>query len=219
LPPDLTRRLVARLSEEDAGSEPGDASGVGLDDLLDVAGAPVPAGLGARVRAGLRSELALDALLDLDSEVVVPPGLSADILRGLSAERRPPVSRLRLVRSAPAYAAAAGFLLAAVAISFWSGAFRGEEAETPKGSTEEVAVLQTDAAPGEALGGPEDSLLAVLDLIENDELWLDTQDGAELAAGELDLHLLLSDSLEMSDELLLTYIEEDLDEIETPSGG
>lgn len=232
LPPDLTRRLVARLSK---------AEEAGLDNLLEYDGVPIPEGLSHRVRAGVRSELDLDRLLDLDAvvdvpagladrvragvrsesglealldlagPVEVPAGLSADVLSGLAVHRERKVGRLRLLRSVPVYAAAAGLLLTALGVSLWNAGLDSGAPDDSIVMTEEVASVDSSE--------PDPSLLAVLDIIENDGLWRDTEDGAEVAPEEADLHLLLSDSLEMSDELLLTFLDEEEIETEIPSGG
>jgi hypothetical protein len=54
---------------------------------------------------------------------------------------------------------------------------------------------------------PDDNLLAMLDVLENDSLWQDTASGAQLA--EEDLELLLADEFEPEVEVLLAYLPED----------
>ena len=218
LPPELRRRLVACLANhndsapvdatavlETVGSGPSTGRALGLDDLLDIAGAPVPEGLGARVREGLRAELALDALLDLDDHVALPATLTADVLRGLAGDRERSLPRLRLLRSVPTYAAAAAVLLAVLGLTWWDGAFDGAPAER---AGEKLASANIESLPAAGSLEPDASLLAVLDIIENDGLWTDTQEGAEIVTDEGDLYLLLSDSIEPGDELLLAYLDE-----------
>lgn len=219
LPPELVRRLVARLERA---NDP-----VALDSLLELASAEAPAGLSDRVLSGVRSEVALDALLDLDPQPVAPAGLAAsiregvrarvegeldrlleldpapvaprelsrDILARLESERTRSAPRLRLVRSLPRYAAAAAVLIAALGATWWVGG-----PLEPARSVEEVARV----APAEE---PEATLLAMLDVLENDSLWEDTASGAELA--QEDLELLLADEFDPEVEVLLAYLSED----------
>jgi len=205
LPPELKRRLVACLthasSEEVAATSLASADR-GLDDLLDAAGAPVPAGLGERVRRGLRAELALDALLEVDTGVEVPSDLGRRVLRGLEAERG---QRARRRFALPTYAAAAAVLLMALGVSLWS--------EPPAEEAQPRAVVVAEAED------PDPSMLAVLDLIEDDRLWRDYEASVEPAEAEGDLHLLLCDSLEPGDELLLSFIDVDDSETVNPAGG
>lgn len=221
LPPDLVRRLVARLDRE---SDP-----AGLDSLLELASAETPAGLSQRVTEGARAEAALDDLLDLDPEPVAPAelarvvrdgvrarvegeldrlleldpapvapaGLARGVLARLEADRRRSVPRLRLVRSLPRYAAAAAVLLAALGATWWVG---GGDDPTP--NSEEVAVV----APSQE---PDATLLAMLDVLEDDSLWQDN-------AG--DLELLLDDEFDSEVEVLLAYVPEDEFGADGPSG-
>jgi hypothetical protein len=231
LPPELTRRLVARLAEarEDVGEE--ELSTAGLDSLLDLSEAQIPAGMSARVLAGLDAERSLDALLaldpepvapsglgarvlaglgrgeeaqldrllDLDGSLTVPEGLSRRVLEGLALDRRRVVPRLRLLRSAPLYAAAAGLVLAALGWTIWSAS---QNDIRPVATHEEVASGGLDQAE------PDPDLLAVLDMLENDSLWNDTVEGAEVADSSEDLPLLLADTLDSGDEILLAFLDD-----------
>lgn len=215
LPPDLTRRLIRRLgtSMESQSS---------LDDLLALDAAEVPVGLAAEVERRVRAEAALDALLDQDGVAVpsglaarvesalaarreqeldqllerdvvsVPEGLAQRVLAALESELAPKQRRhpLRLLRSPLLYAAAAALLLFVTLVD-------------PKGH---------EGGDGGALFPPAESsepdpeLLAALDVLERDELWSDTAAGGSLAAGDADLELLLSESVDIDDELLLAYL-------------
>ena len=230
LPPELTERLVARLAavREDAGDA--QLCAAGLDSLLDLSEAQVPAGMSARVLAGLEAERSLDALLGLDPEPVVPEdlgarvlaglgrgeaaqldrllelagpvpvpeGLSTRVLAGLARDRRRVVPRLRLLRSVPLYAAAAGLVLAALGWTIWSASRTGV---TP--SREELAARGSES-PAE----PDPSMLAVLDGLENDCFWHDTPEGAQVADQGDDLPLLLADTLDSGDEILLAFLDD-----------
>jgi hypothetical protein len=221
LPPDLTRRVIRRL-ESDAGA------GSSLDELLALDSAGVPAGLAGRIERGARSDAALDALLDRDQvavpsglaarlgaalaarqerdldqlleldEVTAPAGLSSRLLVSLEAEHAPPARKhpLRLLRSPLLYAAAAALVLFLTLLGR-DDVERGDQvASLPVGGRAE----------------PDPELLAALDVLERDELWSDTAAGGSLAPGEdADLELLLSESVDIDDELLLAYLaEEDL---------
>lgn len=274
LPPDLTRRLVARLSNSTEAS-----LDFGLDQLLEADGVAIPVGLSSRVRDGLRAEAALDelleldghlevpgglaarvaegarqeaaldellergdhvvvpadlsaqvlagihaeakldALLELDLEVELPVGLSSRVLSALDSQRARSIPRLRLLRTMPRYAAAAGLLLVALGVSLWDGGLVEDPISTTQPGTEEVAVVDVEGAQAPAANEPDPSLLAMLDILENDGLWLDTEDGVEAVIEELDPHLLLSDSLETSDEVLLTFYGENESETDLPSDG
>lgn len=205
LPPDLARRVLLRLREA-----PG-----GLDSLLELAGVEAPAGLAERVTAGLRAERALDALLDLDAvtvpegltervkdgaalerlldldrEPVAPAGLAARVLEGLERERRPApvVRRFRVLRSPLFYAAAAAVLAMVTAVALW----RSRDRTLDPGRDDRVVVDErTEELDSE--------LLANLELLV-DETWIEP--------GE-DLALLLYDELEVEDEVLLAFQEEE----------
>ncbi|MFT7668531.1 MAG: hypothetical protein ACI8X5_001224 [Planctomycetota bacterium] len=218
LPPDLSRRLVARLAkQDDSGQEKygetvgASAGAVGLDELLEIAGAPVPPGLANRIRSGVRKERALDALLALDTHVDTPTALAQNVLSGLAADRRQAVSRLQLLRSKAAFAAAAGFLLAALSLGTWLNG-EGE-------STDSLSIVQTEEVATAPSSEPDASMLAVLDIIENDSLWKDNAGGAELVSEEDDLLLLLSDFYGAPDELLLAFLGENDELPRDPSDG
>ena len=206
LPPDLSRRLVRRLESNPASSldallelddaqvpaglsgrvREGVARERALDALLDLNDANVPSGLAGRVRAGLERERALDALLDRDV-VEVPAGLEGRVLEGLQAELRPR-PRFRLLRSPALLAAAAALVLWVV--------LPGSQEEAPR-PLDEVARL-------DALTVPDPELLEVFEVLERDELW-DDQGG--VAPDPSDLELLLSETVEVEDELLLAFLE------------
>ena len=213
LPPELKRRIVARLSMT--------SQEVELDSLLDLAQARAPEGMSARVIAGARGEAALDRLLDLDPEpevpadlaarvragltrrreeealdlllevdggVATPAGLSDRVLAGLAADRERVVPRLRILRHLPVFAAAAGLVLAALGWTVWGPG--------PGGGTSSEKV----ASRGE-VSEPDPQLLEMLDVLENDHLW------EEAAQGE-DLPTLLADTLDPGDEILLAFLDE-----------
>lgn len=109
LPPDLTRRVLARLRA------PVDE----LDALLDLDRVEVPAELAQRVREGVAlatAEERLDALLDRLPAEAVPPGLAEGVLAALAPERAR--GRMRLVRGGWR-AAAAALVLATGAAAAW----------------------------------------------------------------------------------------------------
>lgn len=240
LPPDLTRRVVRRLEAEVL------SEGFALDSLLEMHGANVPQGLAARVRAGLagdreldrvldkwpdpqvpeglatriteglrvgtqaQGDSALDALLDLNAADPVPTQLSQDILQRLEKDRERQVPRLRLLSRMPRFAAAAALLLGLLSAPMWLG-----EEPAPSGlQHEEVAAVETPKLPDIEEVDP--SLLAMLDMLENDELWADAESSPDLRlAGDDDIHLLLEEEMGASDEMLLAYF---LDE-ESSGGG
>jgi hypothetical protein len=64
---------------------------------------------------------------------------------------------------------------------------------------EEVASIQAPGLP--SLDDVDPSLLAMLDMLENDELWTESESGGE---GD-DIHLLLEEEINVEDETLLAY--------------
>jgi len=224
LPPELVRRLVARLGasegigeldsllELDAAEAPAGLAGrvlhgaraeAALDALLDLDPAPAaPADLAARVRDGVRGRVAaeLDRLLELDPAPVTPRGLAADVLARLEPARERSLPRLRLLRSIPRYAAAAAVLLAALGATYWIGG----SASGP-GETDLVASAE-----------PDPSLLAVLDVLEDDSLWREGESSPLLV--EEDLELLLADEFDPEVEVLLAFLPEEEPERD-PSDG
>jgi hypothetical protein len=139
-------------------------------------------------------ERELDELLELEV-VEVPVGLSGRVLAALESERAPQARKhpLRLLRSPLLYAAAAALVLFALLIS-------PDETER----TDQLASL-----PPGGRAEPDPELLAALDVLERDELWSDTAAGGALAPGDADLELLLSESVDIDDELLLAYLSEE----------
>ena len=103
LPEALTGRVLARLRNEHAPRD--------LDSLLDLDQPEGPDGLTERVL----DELELDRLLARVPEAEVPAGLSARVLAGLDSERRAPVARVIPFRRLAPVAAALVALLAFVA--------------------------------------------------------------------------------------------------------
>ena len=228
LPPELSERIVARLSATRAEAN--------LDNLLDLAEARAPEGMSARVLAAVRGEEALDRLLERDLEPEVPPGLAArvggglaahraqdpldrlleldsepelpaglsrTVLAGLEAERGRVLPRLQLLRHVPLFAAAAGLVLAALGWTVW-----GPGGDTgSKVAPEEVASHGT-SSPSVVDEEPDPQLLAMLDVLENDDLWRDTAEGVEVADSSDDLPLLLADTLDPGDEILLAFLDE-----------
>jgi len=185
LPPDLARRVLQRLQREH--TRPAD----GLDQLLDtsplrVAPAP-PAGLEARVLAGLRANRAdepLDALLDRVPEPEVPPGLSERLLVALEETRSAPVrTRFVLLRGGRSWAAAAAILL-----TFGAG----------------LAWLRTrDHEAAHTSGQVEDDLLSQLEVLENWDV---------LMSDDLDLYLASLDPVDWTLLELEAESEEEEDE-------
>jgi hypothetical protein len=185
------------------------AEPAGLDALLDLAAARAPEGLSERLRAGLRAERQLDALLDLAAPLTVPAGLSARVLRGLARDRRRVVPPLRVLRSMPIFAAAAGLVLAALGWALWSATIGDADARRDGQPTgEELASIAAVPVDDLTQAEPDPSLLAVLDVLENDCLWRDTAEGAEIADEGEDLQLLLADTLDSGDEILLAFLDE-----------
>ena len=143
-----------------------------LDALLELDQPEEPKGLTARVLG----ELELDRLLARVPEPEVPAGLSARVLAGLEPERSAPAGRVIPLRRLAPVAAALVALLAFFAL-------RGEDKVEPP-----VAVVPVEERPSE-------ELLAVLDLLGDESLWMDD-------VSEIDIAL----SLDESDELLLEYL-------------
>jgi hypothetical protein len=234
LSPDLTRRVVRRLEAEVV------SEGFGLDSLLDLHGACVPAGLAGRVRASLagereldrvldqwsepqapaglaariseglgetlvsNNELALDALLDMNTAPSAPAGLSQEILNKLEGDRVRKVPRLRLLSRMPRFAAAAALLLALLSAPMWMNS----PDQGPGHQHEKVASVEIPNLPGTDEVDP--SLLAMLDMLENDELWAEGESGSDLLLiGDDDIHLLLEQEIGVSDEMLLAYFFEE----------
>lgn len=153
LPPDLARRVLARLALER--QVPVDALEA-LDRLLDSSPQPeVPAGLGARVLRGLRGVRAgekrrgLDELLQLVPAPEVPDDLAERVLARVAPARAPeragrPAATFRLLRGGRRLAAAAIVLGLGLGLGFlWTG---------------------TRARAPEPV---DDELLATLDVLEN----------------------------------------------------
>jgi hypothetical protein len=238
LPPDLVRRIVVKLgghSQTDGAGE----ERFQLDSLLNLAGAEVPEGLAARVRSGLaldllldrvpepevpeglalrvsrgaraRFEDGLDALLDEDSEVLVPDGLAGRVLADLEHERHVP--RLKIMGRMPRYAAAAALLLALLGAPWWSGQVSSEGPLTQEEMATSVLPTLPESKEVNA------SLLAALDVLENDSLWIETASGPEAKTEESDLHLFLDGALDTGDELLLAFLIEEGEAADNPSDG
>lgn len=154
-----------------------------LDAVLDLDSAVVPSGLAGRVLGAVARERALDALLDRD-HVEVPAGLARSVLGGLQAELAPRPRSLR----APVLLAAAAALLVWVILP-----------KAPLDDGEE----EPEVARLDALVAPDPELLAAFEVLERDELW-DEQGG--VAPAPADLELLLSESVDVEDELLLAFL-------------
>jgi len=156
-----------------------------LDAILDLDQLEEPAGLTERVL----DELELDRLLARAPEPEVPAGLSARVLVGLESERSARKARVlplrRLVPVAALLLALLGFF-----------ALRDKDEPQPP-----VAAVPTEERPS-------DEMLAVLDLLGDEPLWLDD-------ASEIDIAL----SLDESDELLLEYLAKVEEEDEEEKNG
>lgn len=231
LPPDLTRRVLLRLEQNvemqsttsgldsllelDGALVPeglservrkGIAREVSLDNVLDKWEEPsVPAGLSARIASGIleKQEAELDSLLNLNTAMKVPAGLSADILRNLDEHRDRRVPRLRLLARVPRFAAAAALLLAMLSAPLW---IQDGSGVTP--IHEDVASVEIPVLPGVDEVDP--SLLAMLDMLEDDELWSEqSDDGALALTDDDDLHFLLAEEMDVDDEMLLSYLSEE----------
>ncbi len=230
LPPDLTRRVLLRL-EEHAQLH---AATAGLDSLLELDGALVPAGLAQRVRKGIAAEVALDRVLDkwsepsvpsglaariassvraeqqlellleLDSTSELPRGLTTNILRNLEEHRERRVPRLRLLARMPRFAAAAAVLLAMLSAPLWLQ----DQGTTSGLHKEQIASGESPDLPG--LDEVDPSLLAMLDMLENDELWTESGESGTLEFSEDDdLHFLLEEEIDVEDEMLLSYLSDE----------
>jgi hypothetical protein len=71
-----------------------------------------------------------------------------------------------------------------------------------------VASVEIPNLPGTDEVDP--SLLAMLDMLENDELWAEGESGSDLLLiGDDDIHLLLEQEIGVSDEMLLAYFFEE----------
>jgi len=154
-----------------------------LDTLLELDHLNEPEGLTGRVL----DELELDRLLARVPEVEAPAGLSARVLTALESERgkkAAPVFPLRrLVPLAASLLVLLGFF-----------ALRGDDD------------IEPHLADGPADTQPSEEMLALLDILGDESLWLGD-------ASEIDIAL----SLDESDELLLEYliaIEEEEDDEE-----
>lgn len=152
LPPDLARRVLARLELERHGRMETTETVEALDRLLDSSPRPVvPEGLGARVLRGLRearesaTRRPLDELLELVPAPEPPPGLAERVLARLAPARvEKPRTTLRLLRGGRRLAAAAVVLGLGLGLTFlWT-------------RTREPAPEPVD-----------DELLATLDVLEN----------------------------------------------------
>ena len=223
LPPELTRRLMVRLkATTDVATE--------LEALLDLAEAGAPKGLADRVRVRVRSELALDALLERDSQLVVPEGLAQGVLAGihtraereldglleLESEIRVPVglsarilSRLESARPELAEAGhawgsvrALRVYAAAAGLTFAVVSFAAWRMNQGDAAEPfERTGTEIAAANTGSDEEPDPQLLADFDLIE-EVLRLD--DLGPLMDDDLDLAL--SDQMSTEDEVLLTYL-------------
>jgi len=192
LPPDLVRRVSARLRSVREG-------GRGLDDLLELAEMRTPEGLGARVSAGVRAELGLDRLLEVDSAIEVPAGLSASVLRAVGAERDRQFAPLQpwylQVRTPYLWAAAAGFLL--LVLSPW---VRRDGAGVPD-SGERIAVYDVDDS-----FDPESLSASDFEVLLSDGCWDHTESGPQPKTHQ-DLQQFLADAYDPDDEVLLNFEE------------
>jgi len=147
-----------------------------LDTLLDLDHLNKPAGLTSRVL----SELDLDRLLAQVPEIEPPAGLSARVLAALESERKEKTAR---VFSLGRFAALAASLLAVLGL--W--ALRGDDK------------IEPPLADGPADQIPSDEMLALLDILGEETLWVDD---AWKGDDMIDIAL----SLDEGDELLLEYL-------------
>ena len=134
LPPDLTRRVLARLRNETEST---------LDGLLDLDHVAVPVGLGARVRAGVAAARAgaeetrpvdpLDALLEHARPVDVPDDLARRVLAALRYERaRVRRTVPRTIPSVGALRRAAAVLVAGLAVTLlWRSTLAPDDGARP----------------------------------------------------------------------------------------
>jgi hypothetical protein len=185
LPPDLARRVLARLDLARAEQA--------LDELLAIdrleelaAPAELASGVLAALqpeREALRAERALDRLLDGQPAPRVPAGLAQRVLARLAPRRRSERRRASARRVAP-WLAAAG-----LAASAWGAWQRWAAPEGPRGAP--PAPVAAGAAVPEAGADVPAELLAALDLLESWEvLTADDPDLALAALDEVDLLLL-----------------------------
>jgi len=188
LPPELSRRVVRRLAPK------------GLDSLLDLDDAAVPAGLAQRVQRAMRAEALLDDLLERD-RVVQPVGLATSVLAGLERERygAPERPRLRALRKVLVYSAAAGLLMVLV---LNRDLFLGAGGTNPKDAP---GLVRNESEPDPAL-------LEMLHVLEREELWDGAADAQGVALAPTDLELLLSESVDIDDEFLLAFLEDPSDD-------
>ena len=147
-----------------------------LDVLLDLERIDEPEGLTVRVL----DELELDRLLARVPEIEPPSGLSARVLAALESERREKTAR---VFPLGRFAALAASLLAVLGL--W--ALRGDDK------------IEPPLADGSADQTPSDEMLALLDILGEETLWVDD---AWKGDDMIDIAL----SLDEGDELLLEYL-------------
>jgi len=211
LPPELVKRLVLRLGPR--WDEP--QRGVSLDTLLelDAHGETAPRGLADRTRAGVARERALEEILDRWPEPQAPAGLSARVLAGLSEARGQRSPRPRLSSRLSRYAAAAALLLGLLSAPWWMDRAGSPQAPQAGDAGLETPVVTRDAEPVDS------SLLEMLDVLENDRLWAETEGGARILIEEVDLHLFLEAQVDEGDEVLLAFLPPDSDAQEEPSDG
>ncbi len=141
LPPDLSRKVLLRLRQAEP-LAPSALRESALETLLSKDEVEVPAGLAARVRAGVaaaRLEGRLDALLEQALVVDVPQGLSQRIRAGLGEQRElayssVPMHGARPVgkpdRSGLRLKLAAALLIGASGVALWRGLVQ-QETEGP----------------------------------------------------------------------------------------
>jgi hypothetical protein len=186
LAPDVKHRVLVALAK----SREFETS---LDALLERDRAfHAPKDLAARVLAGLeksRSELApadpLDRLLDRAGAVEVPHGLSGRVLAGLTRERAPVRRPLLAQRRSLWLAAAAALVVMTLAI--WLVKRRENVEVSPR-------TVENQPAPRT----PDAQMLAALDVLENWDLLMQTDD---------DVDALLS-TLGADEEILLDFQDE-----------
>jgi predicted anti-sigma-YlaC factor YlaD len=186
LSPEIKRRVLVALAKSKR-------TAVSLDALLERDAAfATPENLAARILAGLEKSRGaaaaqaldpLDRLLDRAGGVTVPPALERRVLAALAAERAParrPVLAWR--RSAWTLAAAAVLV---VTLVVWL-ANRREEAD-----------VRPITAQNEPTAAPDTQMLAALDVLENWDLLMESDDVDALIS-----------TLGTADEVLLDYQDE-----------